>query len=334
MKIKCKKCGKNFDPEIYSGLCPKCGTYNGVHMDETDLSQYLSSSYSGEEAHQKLHEMYGDTGHDQEAHRSLHERYGDTGHDQEGHRSLHERYGDTGHDQDAHKKLHERYDRSYRAAHPIHTRTERKVKSKGAASRRWVLLLLLLVFVPMLCISYYLKWEREILRSVLDFEVYSREATEGNSLILGSGSLESPIHVTVTQAGEVFLEEGLQEGKKLVSVKTSIASEDYNFGTALEVALQYQSGENTFYQMPLDTYALQDYLPLLGIGEEELMPAYNPGNGQENSGYYFFIAAEDARDMKLFFTLRENSELQRVFEEAEISLESVWSREAGKGEAE
>lgn len=31
MKTKCKKCGKRFDPEVYSGLCPKCGTYNGSH---------------------------------------------------------------------------------------------------------------------------------------------------------------------------------------------------------------------------------------------------------------------------------------------------------------
>lgn len=31
LKIKCKKCGRHFDAEMYSGLCPKCGTYNGAH---------------------------------------------------------------------------------------------------------------------------------------------------------------------------------------------------------------------------------------------------------------------------------------------------------------
>lgn len=31
MKIKCKKCRKRFDQEVYSGLCPKCGAYNGSH---------------------------------------------------------------------------------------------------------------------------------------------------------------------------------------------------------------------------------------------------------------------------------------------------------------
>lgn len=29
MKIKCRKCGKGFDPDIYSGICPRCGAYSG-----------------------------------------------------------------------------------------------------------------------------------------------------------------------------------------------------------------------------------------------------------------------------------------------------------------
>lgn len=32
MKIRCRRCGKRFDADVYSGLCPKCGAYNGKHM--------------------------------------------------------------------------------------------------------------------------------------------------------------------------------------------------------------------------------------------------------------------------------------------------------------
>ncbi len=32
MKIRCQKCGKKFDVDVYSGLCPKCGAYNGKHI--------------------------------------------------------------------------------------------------------------------------------------------------------------------------------------------------------------------------------------------------------------------------------------------------------------
>ncbi len=63
MKGKCKKCGKHFDLDVYSGLCPKCGTYNGQHAEETDVSRYISGGYQGEEAHRQLHVRYGDTGH-------------------------------------------------------------------------------------------------------------------------------------------------------------------------------------------------------------------------------------------------------------------------------
>ena len=83
MKIKCKSCGKRFDPEMYSGLCPKCGTYNKLPGPEDEVSRYLNGGFSGEEAHRKLHETYGDTGHAKDAHERLHAGYQDTGHAKE-----------------------------------------------------------------------------------------------------------------------------------------------------------------------------------------------------------------------------------------------------------
>lgn len=47
MKIKCRKCGKKFDSDVYSGLCPKCGTYNGKHM--YDSGAFDSIKTSGQE---------------------------------------------------------------------------------------------------------------------------------------------------------------------------------------------------------------------------------------------------------------------------------------------
>lgn len=56
MRGKCKKCGKHFDLEMYSGLCPKCGTYNGQHAEGTETSRYISGSYPGKESHKQLQE--------------------------------------------------------------------------------------------------------------------------------------------------------------------------------------------------------------------------------------------------------------------------------------
>ena len=63
-KIRCAKCRKSFDPELYSGLCPKCGTYNGRKMTDAAMAHYVSSegkistAEAGEKEHRQLHETY------------------------------------------------------------------------------------------------------------------------------------------------------------------------------------------------------------------------------------------------------------------------------------
>ena len=57
-KIRCVKCRKNFDPDLYSGLCPKCGAYNGRKMNDAALEHYVSTAGQGEKEHRELHEKY------------------------------------------------------------------------------------------------------------------------------------------------------------------------------------------------------------------------------------------------------------------------------------
>ncbi|MDO4333882.1 MAG: hypothetical protein Q4C58_14520 [Eubacteriales bacterium] len=64
MKIKCKKCGKRFDWDVYSGICPKCAAYNKTHAADSGILQEPAGSYSKEEDRRQLHETDGDTGHD------------------------------------------------------------------------------------------------------------------------------------------------------------------------------------------------------------------------------------------------------------------------------
>ncbi|MBQ9608913.1 MAG: hypothetical protein IJV15_05640 [Lachnospiraceae bacterium] len=33
MKVKCRECGKRYDYDVYSGICPKCSTYNAAGGD-------------------------------------------------------------------------------------------------------------------------------------------------------------------------------------------------------------------------------------------------------------------------------------------------------------
>lgn len=65
--MRCGRCGKHFDEEMYSGICPKCGHFNN-RRTEYDVSRYFSAKFddggktsTGVQAakqHEKLHEMY------------------------------------------------------------------------------------------------------------------------------------------------------------------------------------------------------------------------------------------------------------------------------------
>lgn len=85
--MKCGRCGKNFDEEMYSGICPKCGHFNN-RQTEYDVSKYISAKFddSGKTStsaqaakqHEQLHRMYDN--HDMHKagdrqHKQLHEKY-------------------------------------------------------------------------------------------------------------------------------------------------------------------------------------------------------------------------------------------------------------------
>lgn len=65
--MKCGKCGKKFDEEMYSGICPKCGYFNNRQADY-DVSRYFSASFDdggkastsaqAAKQHAQLHKMY------------------------------------------------------------------------------------------------------------------------------------------------------------------------------------------------------------------------------------------------------------------------------------
>ncbi|MBD5550662.1 MAG: hypothetical protein HDQ96_05715 [Lachnospiraceae bacterium] len=65
--MRCGRCGKNFDEEMYSGVCPKCGHFNN-RQTEYDVNKYISAKFEdgaktstsaqAAKQHVELHKMY------------------------------------------------------------------------------------------------------------------------------------------------------------------------------------------------------------------------------------------------------------------------------------
>lgn len=65
--MRCGRCGKNFDEEMYSGICPKCGHFNN-RQKEYDVSGYFSAKFDdggkvstsaqAAKQHEQLHRAY------------------------------------------------------------------------------------------------------------------------------------------------------------------------------------------------------------------------------------------------------------------------------------
>lgn len=302
MKIKCRKCGKRFDQDIYSGICPKCGVYNGFCEGGSDISQYLSSSYSGEEAHRQLHEDYGDKGHDGSAHR----------------------------------KLHDTYDRGYETAHPVYEGQKDTKKQSGELASEPVgrkkngftavkLLCFLLVLAPVVTAFSYQAMKKETLQERLGAEIAQIPAGDGNTLVFDRAPFAYPVTVSVLGQEQEELEEFSEWGKVLLVIKASAVSEGYSGDARIEnIFLKYRYEGRECYLKPMDFYSMSEMNAWpFGMANSELLPTvpYGFGNGEKEEGYWFFGIPKGAQNAELLLEAAQGEGI--VFLQGTISLENV-----------
>lgn len=222
---------------MYSGLCPKCGTYNGSHMEDSNI----------------------------------------------------------------------------READAVPKR------------RRFcltVVLAALLVIIPLTGTVSYLIWEKQKVRELLSGGIGQVSIQDGNTLIFSDELFDAPVKVTVTGADIIENGELSKVGKVLVAVKAETFSEHYSFDARVSrVALKYECGGNVFYQQALDSYYMEDFLPELGLTEEELLPTYGVGNGDGREGYWFFCMDAGAENPELMLMAGEGSGGDIIFQEGMIPLD-------------
>lgn len=273
---------------MYSGLCPKCGTYNGSHMADNDISQYLNSGYSAEDLHQQLHEQYGDTGHDAQAHRNLHETY----------------------------------DQGFETAHPAYDAKEAYTVPKKRRFRLTAVLAALLLIIPLVTTGYYQLWEKQKVQELLSGEIGQVILQDGDTLVFAGEPLEAPVEVTVIGA-DIIEDEALSTiGLVLVAVKGSAFSERYSFDAKVsKVALKFEHDGKIFYQQAISSYDMEEYLPQFGLTKEDMLPTFGVGNGGEQEGYWFFCMQKAAVNPELVLMAGKGSGDDIIFLEGTIPLD-------------
>lgn len=260
MKIKCKNCGKRFDTEMYSGLCPKCGTYNAPDREE-----------------------------------------------------------------------------AVQAAAGGQTVRKEKVSTGKSRAFRFPVWLFLFLLLPALTWGGWSVWKISFAGKLRggEGEIARVQPLGAGELVLEGEPLEYPIFVSAEGVDRVFLKRVIPEGMQLVCVRAVVRSEGYNFDAGLkDVSLKYVHDGDVYYREPVYADAIRTALYLLGISEEEELTVYNPGNGEEDSGYWFFLTEDDAQQLELLLTVEDKTYPSRAVMEGSIPLEGIGSLGLPAGEVE
>ncbi|MBR2948429.1 MAG: hypothetical protein IKC46_01055 [Lachnospiraceae bacterium] len=312
-KIKCKKCRKSFEPDLYSGLCPKCGTYNGRHMDTSALDLYISGRQQAEKEHRELHEKY------------------DQGYDQ-----AHPKYDTAVKDYDHNEKaaLLQEARESFQNRQKKETLLNGKPLQKSPF-QRFVKLLFITVIIMAIMTVVMVSYSNMAMVSKTEANVIEVvKPSVSGSVIFDHELLEAPIELSVLNAGMVQELDGLS-GKGLYAVTVYSGSEEYSFDAEIEdVFLQYTYEGNIYYAMPLSSYDLEAFCKQYNIWEDEIFSAYDLGGSSFEMGYLFFLTETEATDFALLAQLSRYEKPSLVLQEARILLDDLPKPEFGSREVE
>ena len=286
MKVKCDSCGKRFETDMYSGICPRCGKFHVTKEDAADIYREFQENVSEEAQPQELHEEYGQAS-QQEA---------------------------VGQEYSAGP--------GYAAAQNDGAGQHADQPSPGISFRR-VRTIIAIILIPFVFAAVFQLWKTAVLADMKLGRMESA-AAEAHALTLDCEGMEYPVSVELLGAGLVSPEGVLPEGQSLAAVKALVKSRDYSFEAGLSfVALSYEYEGNTYYRTPIDWYDLKVCRKELGISQDDVLSTYRVGNGSEEEGYWFFPVDDGAKNMELILMVEENDYPQKVIAEGTLSVQGL-----------
>lgn len=313
-KIKCKKCRKSFDPELYSGLCPKCGAYSGRRMDTSALEHYIGAGELGEKEHRELHEKY------------------DQGYD-----AAHPKYDKSTADYDYGEKaalLQEAREQFAKRQAKQETLLNGRSINKSPLSKLIKALVITVIIMVIMTVIMVLYTNIALMGKADENVIEVILPVKPGRVIFEHALLNDPIEVTVKSAGIAEEIEGLS-GKAIYVAAAAGGSEEYNFDAKMQdVFLQYEFEGNIYYEMPMSSYNLKEFCKKYNIWEEDVLSGYDIGGTSFDEGYLFFIVDSESTDHKLLLQLSQYEDPAIVLQEALIDLDELPEPDLNVGEVE
>ncbi|MFR3251064.1 MAG: hypothetical protein ACLTQL_08405 [Eisenbergiella sp.] len=312
MKIKCSRCGKRFDADMYSGLCPKCGAYNGKHMagyEEKEAGQKAAeTAWQPETVWQSETEPQPERAWQPETDSAAKEE------------PRQETFGEStaAESRDSQKawqsapqaKEEKPYagSQSFAPGSADRYRTpEPAGQSAGNGGKGAGKMLLAAILIPIAAGIAFQFWEKGYFQERMTAgENIIQEAGNAQVTVLEGGSIEYPVYVGVIGTGPMPQEE-VPEGWHLEGVCVAAACEGYNSEEQIEdIQIGYKIGDETFYQKALDKYELEQFLDDWGLEEDALLASYD-FDYDESLGYFVFMVRDGAADRELILEIADGA---------------------------
>lgn len=261
--VRCKKCNKRFDEEMYSHICPKCGLYNRL-ADKYDINQYFSTNDGGnwepyvepkvstqnvaDRSHERLHRMYEKKTVSQ-----------------------------------AHQKHHGEY----------------SLQKKNSTSRNkqymfylWAVFFLVIVIIitSVICKTTYFVAKD----TYLELSYTEKKVEQGEEFdIAGRG-----VKITSVECCDTELIGGIPEGKTLAVMYFDVDTRDMGWDN-LDVSVYFFDGKT--YSVPISQHTIESALVILGIDVDDFSNYYSFLNRDKEHGCFIFVIDEDACEYQVVF---------------------------------
>lgn len=289
MKIRCSRCGKRFDADVYSGLCPKCGAYNGKHM--TGYEEAERERAESEKAWRQEQPGPAPEKARADAFRESTQKESESG-----------------------QNVRQSVPKKGRQSVP---QASSKTDGKGGGK-----LLIAAVLIPIAAAIVFQIWKNSYFQERMTAGANIVQETGSPEMtVIEGGEMEYPLYVAALGMGTLPSDE-VPEGWHLEGICVASSCAGYNLKEQIsQVQLRYNIGDERFYRKTADLYDLEKLTGGWGIDLNELMTEYDFANG-ESMGYLVFLVRDGAADKELILEL-ENDSTNSVTRQVMIPLDEA-----------